>query len=177
MSSYFKPARKRKCLPRHIVKLLHSKRRAWLSAKRSGDFTSYKTLCQTVRSVIRQHTRCLDLRLVYSNDHKSFFKHLSSKLRSHQPQRPHINITVNGISVNDDQAAKTFLQEFSSNFTNAISSVGNQTIGAPPFHGPLSNFNCSQLDVIGALNSCTNSLSSPDGITFRLLKAIAVSIA
>ena len=49
MSSYFKSARRRKCLPRHIVKLLHSKRRAWLSAKRSGDFTSYKTLCRTVK--------------------------------------------------------------------------------------------------------------------------------
>ena len=91
MSSYFKPARKRKCLQKHIVKLLHSKRRAWLSAKRSGDFTSYKTLCQTVTSAIHQHTRCRDLRLVYSNDRKSFFKHLSSKLRSHWP---HINITV-----------------------------------------------------------------------------------
>ena len=174
MSSYFKPACKRKCLPRHIVKLLHSKRRAWLSTKRSGDFTSHKTLCRTVRSAICQHTKCLDLRLVYSNDRKSFFKHLSSKLRSH---RPHINITVNGISLNDNQAAEAFLQEFSSKFTNATSSVGNQTIGAPPFHDPLSNFNCSQLDVIGVINICTNSLSSPNGITFRLLKAIAVSIA
>ena len=96
-----------------------------------------------------------------------------SKLRSH---RPHINLKVNGISLNDDQAAEKFLQKFSSKFTNATSSVSNQTIGTTPFYDSLSNFNCSQLNVIGTLNSCTNSLSSPDGTSFCLLKAIAVSI-
>ena len=84
---------------------------------------------------------------------------------------------VDGAPLDDKQAADAFQHEFSSNFSNStvVSTVASE---AGIFNSEVSceAFNCTSADVLFALNSCSNSSSSPDGISFRLLKAIAASI-
>ena len=91
--SLYKPAYRRQRLPRRIVQLLRAKQKKWLAAKRSGDFTAYKSSCVTVKAAIRSHRRNQESRLVYSNNRRNFYSYTGSKLNTRDN---HVSLSING---------------------------------------------------------------------------------
>ena len=60
-------------LPKHIAKLLRTKRRLWTKAKCTGDYMAYYTATKIAKSAIRIHRRNQEWKLVYANNKKAFF--------------------------------------------------------------------------------------------------------
>ena len=54
-------------LPKHIVQL-RVKKRAWAAYKRTGDISTLKNASRIARAALRQHKRCTEIHLTYSND-------------------------------------------------------------------------------------------------------------
>ena len=78
-------------------------------------------------------------------------------------------------ALSDQDAAGTLLRTFSLNFSNTVPSsprLDEYTPPTPPTVS-LSHFNCTPSMVTAALIQCPNSNSSPDGISFKLLKAVS----
>ena len=152
-------------LPKHVVHLLHIKRK-WAEAKRSGDYTAYKAAGATAGAAIRSHQRNIEHRIIYSNNHKAFFSYINNKLN--QPKcNNDICLKINNISIVDDQdVADALCHEFSKNFS-AGSDVSSciDTIHEFSF-----NLYCTEFKVIEALLCCQSSNSSPDGISYKILK-------
>lgn len=167
----YKCRTRRQRFPRHIVKLLHSKKKAWLKAKQTGELTNYIALRRTVRAAIRQHRRNLENKLVYSNNRKAFFSYVNSKVggRNNTPC-----LKVNGRVMTDSEAAESFSQNFAQNFSSSSSCAlqnGNFRTDIK-----LQQFNCTERLVLETLKTCSNSNSSPDGISYKLLKSISKHI-
>ena len=57
-----KHRRRRHRLSKHILRLLHAKRKAWRNGLLSGNFDMYSDLRKTSRAAIRQHRRNLENR-------------------------------------------------------------------------------------------------------------------
>ena len=83
-----------------------------------------------------------------------------------------VQLCTNGIALTDIESCNAFLDVFSANFCNTsnISLLTCQTAGVA--HATLAPFNCMPTDVAAALQSCPNSSSSPENISFKLLKII-----
>ena len=80
-----------------------------------------------------------------------------------------------GNSTSDQEVADTPLRTFSLNFFSTVPSsprFDEHTPSTPPAVS-LSHFNCTPSMVTEALIQCPNSNSSPDGISFKRLKAVS----
>jgi hypothetical protein len=162
---------RRERLPRHIVRLLSHKKRAWSLASRSGDYTKFKLKSKAARSALRQYRRWREHRLLQTHDRKSFYNYVRSKLgSSHDP----VHLCEGGITLDDAKAAQSLLEVFSTNFSpNQLSDYNNLPISSSSSSSSQQlTFNCTTDIVNAAIDACSNSSSSPDGISFRLLKTI-----
>ncbi len=170
-SSCFKPPLKRQRLPKHVVRLLQLKRRMWTEGRRSGDFNQYKAAKRNARAAIRQHNRNIEYRLTFARNRKAFFSHIYKKLgrASHD-----VCVDVNGTLAPDSVAAEAFLCEFSNNFSKATDALSlTSDVSVDGGQQSLFTFNCTEADVMAALIACPIADSSPDGLSYRLLKAVA----
>ena len=160
------PAFRRQRLPRHIVHLLRAKKRAWSTCKHTGDRATFKAASKVTRAALRQHRRCNEMRIIYANNRRSFFKHIRNSFGS---QTSSINLCINDTVLTDQEAAETLLRTLLSNFSAADNRLINNATSSdtPPLR-----FNCTAAMVASALQQCSNSSCSSDGISFRLLKAI-----
>ena len=106
------------------------------------------------------------MRIIYSNDRRSFFKHIRNSFGS---QTSSINLCINDTALTEQEAAETLLRTLLSNFSAADNRLINSAIfsDTPPLR-----FNCTTAMVASALQQCSNSSYSSDGISFQLLKAI-----
>ena len=160
---------KRRRLPRHIVMLLRAKRRAWKQGKTTGQLDSYYALRRTTRAAIRQYRHNQESHLVYSANRQPFFNYVYHRLGS---SKHHVQVTVNGDTASDSVAAEAFSREFTANFSTAAAQpAAIDEISQLP--STLSQFNCTEGDIIAALKSCSSSNSSPDGISYRIIKSVA----
>ena len=149
-SIYYKPAHKRNSLPKFTVKLIRAKLREWLT----GNIVHYKSYCRSGGLAIRQHTRC-DMRLVYYNDRKAFFNYISRRIK--KPR--FMNISSNGVSLGDEQAANAFQCEFAGNFSKSTTHANcSQKPTLVMTEYSLSHFNCTSIDVKEAISCCSNSM-------------------
>ena len=158
-------------LPRHIVKLIHRKKCAWTTAKRAGDFSKFKQQSRTARSAIRQHRRCIKNRLIYSRNRKAFFHHMSTITSG--MHREKISLCVNDVILSEADAAESFLHEFLRNFSSANTGPPDLRPSSVSISSNIIHLNCTAGDVISAIKSCSNNNSSPDDISFRLIKMVA----
>ncbi len=169
-----KPASRRQRLPRHIVRLLHLKRRKWCEGKRSGNYDAFKVARTTARAALRQHRRNTEYRLTFARNRKAFFSHIYSKLGRDNRD---IHLVVNGTDASDSVCAEAFLEEFSTNFSRSTdASATEATRATPSAECPILSLTCSEAAVLAVLKSCPNSGSSPDGISYTLLKEVAAFI-
>ena len=170
-SSSYRPAMKRRRLPKHIVRMLLLKRRKWKESRRSGNFDAYKVVKRNVRAAIRQHRRNLEYRLTFSRNRKAFFSYVYDKLGRANTD---ICLDIDGTAASDSSAAKAFLSEFSSNFSRAADVYPVAPLATSPddLESTLL-LNCTEADIAAALQACPNSNSSPDGISYLLLKTIS----
>jgi ribonuclease P/MRP protein subunit RPP40 len=159
-------------LPKHIVRLLRAKRTAWLKAQATGDRRLFEAARKTAKAAIRAHRRNQEQRLVYSNSRSAFFSYINQKTRSHHPA---ISICVDEDCVTDQQAADIFATQFSSNFSATAGNV--QPPVTPTSSRSHLSFNSTEAAVLEALVSSPNTNSSPDGISFKLLKAVSANLA
>ena len=84
---------------------------------------------------------------------------------------------MGGASVSGREAAEIFVSEFSSNFSSTVCADKAVYIPYLEQRKPiLSLLNSTEFVVMEALKSCNNSSSSPDGISFKLLKAVMLRI-
>ena len=154
----------------NIVVLLRVKKRAWTSYLRSRDMSAFKAASRTARAVLRQHRRCEEMRLIYSQEHQKLFKYVNCKTGAGTKS---IHISKNDVALTDQEAAEVLLQTFSSNFsirhTTKPSSMSTHTQS-------LTDFACTPTLIVDALHRCPNSNSCPDGLSFKLIKAVAKSI-
>ena len=160
------PAFRRQRLPRHIVHLLRAKKRAWSTCKHTGDRATLKAASKVMRVALRQHRRYNEMRIIYANDRRSFFKYIRYSFGS---QTSSINLCINDTALTDQEAVETLLRKLLSNFSTADNRLINNATSSdtPPLR-----FNCTTAMVASALQQCSNSSCSSDGISFRLLKAI-----
>jgi Reverse transcriptase (RNA-dependent DNA polymerase)/Endonuclease-reverse transcriptase len=174
-SSCFKPALKRQRLPKHVVRLLQLKRRMWTEGRRSGNFSLYEAAKRNTRAAVRQHNRNLEYRLTFSRNRKAFFSHIYKKLGrvSHD-----ISVDVNGTQASDSVAAEAFIGEFSNNFSKATDALSAASVvSIDDVQQSQLVLNCTEADVMAALIACPIADSSPDGLSYRLLKVVAGCIA
>ena len=111
--------------------------------------------------------------MVYSNNCKAFFSHMHRKTAAHSGNSIRLCDGDNALSY--QEAADTLLRTFSLNFSTTVPSLPRLDEHTPPTPPAvsLSHFNCTPSMVTEALIQCPNSNSSPDGISFKLLKAIS----
>ena len=108
------------------------------------------------------------MRLIYAKDRKAFYSHIRLKSAG---KRTGVNLCTNNTSLTEYESAETLLHMFSSNFSTAstapaISSISDASL----------RFISSPTIITEMLHNCPNSDSIPDGLLFRLLKAIDSSI-
>ena len=96
------------------------------------------------------------------------FAHINGNIKS---EPSNIALNINGVVLSDQEAASVFMTEFSRNF----SAVSNESLSdiMSDFSASQLNFNCNEQIVAEATHICSNSNSSPDGISFYLLKRIS----
>ena len=75
-SSTRKKISRRQRLPKHIVKLLRLKKKAWREAKKTNNYDKVLTSRRTVRAAILQHRRNMEQRLIFANNRQAFFRHV-----------------------------------------------------------------------------------------------------
>ena len=165
-STHLKPIRRRNPLPKHIVRLLRAKQRAWHAARKTSDYTKFKSISKNARAAIRQHRRCQELRMVYSKDRRAFYTHFACNKATNAKD---VQLCVNDIPVSNSIAVNILLNEFAANF----SSNSNVNITASGNNTSSLIFSCTSLDVHKAILSSSNSGSSPDGVSFKVIKSIA----
>ena len=166
--TYVRSACRRPRMPKYTVSLLRKKKRTWTFFKNSGDISSYLTARRTAQVAIRQYRRNCEVKLVYSNNRKAFFAYINRNIKS---EPSNIAISVHGIVLSDEEAAGVLLTEFSHNF----SAVSNESLSdsMSDFNASQLYFNCNEQMVADAMHNYSNSNSSPDGISFCLLKRIS----
>ena len=103
--------------------------------------------------------------LVCSRNRKAFFSYVKSNITNHEHA---VCLCVNGDVVSDSTAANLLLQEFRKNFSGAsdVSSCINAYISEESAFQPY----CSELLIAETLKSIPTTNSSPDGISFKILK-------
>jgi ribonuclease P/MRP protein subunit RPP40 len=169
-STYYRPRTRFPRLPRHIVQLIKAKKKAWLRSRRTGNRQPFITARRIARAAIRAHVRNTEQRLIYDKNRAAFYSHIYNNTGKRQQA---ISLSVGDEILSDEDAADAFRREFSLNFssdsnapllldnTNATSSEPNLVL------------NCSEVIVLEALARCPNTDSSPDGVSFKLLKSVA----
>ena len=73
----------------------------------------------------------------------------------------------------DTETAEILSREFAASFNTTRDQNFSHITIASSSEPQLSQFNCHEKLVWVAIHQCSNSNSSPDGISFRLLKAVA----
>ena len=121
----------------------------------------------TARAAIRSHRRNIESRLIRSNNHIAF-SYVYNKINDVNSQ---ICLTNKNKSMSDKEAAKIFLHEFSGSFSTA--SNVNVCIDTRQLNGSSFQPYCTERMVDEALRKCSASNSSPDGISYKVLKAVA----
>lgn len=102
--------------PNTLFECCESKKQLWLIAKKSDDFSKFKMLGHNALSAIRLHRRNEEQRLIYSNDHKAFFRFVNNKCVSQK--QPH-NLLKIGATLTNHEAAEHFQREFCNDFSAA----------------------------------------------------------
>ena len=166
----FKKVCLRPRLPKHIVKLLRTKPRLWTKVKCTGDYTAYYTARKIAKSAIRIHRRNQEWKLMYANNKKAFFSYVNRRTRTHSHP---ISIAVDDDIVSDEQAAEIFRNNFAGNYSH---NLGIDLTNTAFLKESLLTFNSTEAAVSEALSLCPNTSSSPDGLSYKLLKAIRRSI-
>ena len=165
------PSHRRQRLPRHLVLLLRTKKKAWTRAKRTGNISPFKIASRVARAALRQYRRNGEERLIYSNNRNLLFSHMNNAVTNNKCNT--IRLCTNGTALTDIESCNAFLEVFSANFCSS-SNINLPTRQAnDAAQATLASFNCTPTDVAAALQSCPNSSSSPDNISFKLLKVIA----
>ena len=163
----YKPAYKRRRLPEHVVQLLHEKKAKWLEAKITGDYTSYKAARKTARAAIRRHRRNVESRLIYNNDSKAFYSYINNKRKNDKQ----ICLAINDKALTDREAAEAFQAQFVTNFSPAFGAGHQIDVNNTDVQGFMPT--CNERLIFEVMKACSNSDSSPDGISYKLLKAIS----
>ena len=148
--------------------MLHAKKKECRLAKRNGSNAAYKEACHKSRASIRQFKRNQEQRILYSKNSKQFFSYVRHKLENNNCQ---IDLNMGRANVSCREAAEIFVSEFSSNFSSTV--CVDKAVYTPYLKQSkpiLSLLNCTEFVVMEALKSCNYSSSSPDGISFKLLK-------
>ena len=128
-------------------------------------------LSRSARSAIRQHRRNEEQRLIYSKDRKAFFTFVNNKCGS---QTQPINLLQNGATLTDYEAAEHFQREFCNNFSAAACKPSTFTCpNASTARAQFPLLNSSETLILDAIRNCSNTNSSPDGVSFHLIKSIA----
>ena len=166
--SHISPLFQRPRIPKHIVKLLRAKKRACIKSKRTSKKLVFKEASKIARVALRQHRRCEEMRLIYAKDRKAFYLHIRRKSAG---KRTGVNLCTNNTSLTEHESAETLLRTSSSNFFTASTAPGISSITDASLR-----FISSPTMIAEALHNCPNSDSSPDGLSFWLLKAIGLSI-
>ena len=104
-------------LPKHIVKLLRTKRKLWTKTKCTGDYSAYYAARRIAKSAIRIHRRNQEWKLVHANNKKAFFLYVNRRTRTHSHP---ISIAVDNDIVSDEEAAKIFRNNFAGNFSRNL---------------------------------------------------------
>ena len=85
-----------------------------------------------------------------------------------------IKIRVNESPTSDENAVCIFNHEFASNFLPTPEVLPTIIDNGMPCAAVLSLLNCTEHDIITALKSCSSSSNSPDYISYRTLKHVAL---
>ena len=168
--SAFVPLFRRPRLPKHIVVLLRVKKRPWTSYLRTRDKSAFKAASRTARAALRQHRRCEEMRLIYSQNRHKLFKYINCKTGAGTKL---IHISKNDVALTNQEAAEVQLQTFSSNIS--IRHI-TKPCSTSTHTQSLTDFACMPALIVEALHRSPNSNSCPDDLSFKLIKAVAKSI-
>ena len=144
----------------------------WLSAKRTGSRLLFIAARRSAKVAIRAFRRNQEQRLIYAKYRKDFFKYIYQRNGNIKQT---ISLNISGDIASDKEAAEIFKQEF----TKKFSARSKLCMHLPCLHKSKESelmFNSNELTVWEALLLCSNSNSSSDGISFKLLKAISKCI-
>ena len=158
----------RQNLPKHILKLIHRKRQALKSAKRSGDFSQFEAARRLVRTDLRAFRKQKEKSLMNRKDRKNLFKYINSHIKGNLSTV----IKLYDGSLTDAATANVFSNMFCKNFgrTSVVSVPVN--IDDPSLPDNLSAFSCDMAALKKIVLSARNSAAGPDGFSMSIIKQI-----
>ena len=164
-------------LPKHILRIIAKKKRAWITAKQSGtsdDFKRYKQLCKSVRSAIRNYHKEREIQLVREGNFVKFFTYTNNQLGKNKSND--IALLMKEELVTDSlQVAEIFNAQFAEYFSSVSKECIVNTDGLGHIDGL--QLNCDQRDVIKYLLSASDSAPGHDLIPGAALRKLAHVIA
>ena len=166
-SKRHKQCSRRDRLPKYIVEMLRKKKRAYVDAEQTHNYTNFEKISRSVSAAIRQH-RCKESRLIFARDQKSFSSYIYKKSNSHHD----LSKSVNDVILSDADAAIALLQEFDNNFSHSNPLINNCQINSLISASSDLRFNCTQNMVARVICDCPNTSCSPDRVSYRQLKFI-----
>ena len=164
-------SRRRILYPKHILRLVSKKKKAWKDKNKVNGVVNHKDFCKKLRSAIHSFHAEAEINLSSNGNRRHFFNYVNNRLG--HANNGSITLKSHRGDVLSDAASisEVFSEEFAKNFSSVeISStfpVGSE--------GGL-RFNCNLSDVRKYILATPNSAAGSDGISGSLLVNLAPAI-
>ena len=105
--------------PKYMMKLIHKKRRLWKSARKTGDYTAYRSCCLMVKKSISDFHFSEELKFINGKNKTIFYSYINNKLGCRKSQITCLRVNDNNLIYDEVTIADMFNEEFSKNFNES----------------------------------------------------------
>ena len=164
-------SRHRILYPKHILRLVNKKKKAWKDKNKVSGVVNHKDLCKKLRSAIHSFHAEAEINLSSNGTRRHFFKYVNNRLG----RANNGSITLKSHTGDVLSDAASISEAFSKEFAKNFSSVEISSTFPAGSEGGL-RFNCNLSDVRQYILATPNSAVGSDGISGSLLVNLAPAI-
>ena len=157
--------------PKYMMKFIHKKRRLCKSARKTGDYSAYRSCCLMVKKSISDFHSRKELKIINDKNKTVFYSYANNKLRRRKSQITCLRGNDNNLIYDEVTMAEMFNKEFSKNFNES-----EVATAFPPGRQDGLLFNCTPEDVREAIGCLRIFAPGPDCISAKQIKGVAPAI-
>ena len=109
----------RERFPKYMMKLIYKKRRLWKSARKTGDYSAYRSCCLMVKKSISDFHSWEELKIINGKNKTVFYSYVNNKLGGRKSQITCLRGNDNNLIHDEVAIAEMFNEEFSKNFNES----------------------------------------------------------
>ena len=164
-------SRRQILFPKHILRLVNKKKKAWKNKSKVNGVVNHKDLCKKLRAAIHSFHAEAEINLSSNGNRRHFFNYVNNRLGRANNGSITLKSRTGDVLSEAVSISEAFSEEFAKNFSNVeISS----TFPAGSEGGL--RFNCNLSDVKKYILAAPNSAAGSDGISGSLLVKLAPAI-